>query len=820
MPQININAWGEGFWLSDDYLNKRTGTSSITDQDYTDFQPFAFMSRELLPPSPNVNTVCLQKLYSLGMCQLNEPLDGSICYVGMYNSDLPQLNIGVLYPGDTVDDPTFKTDNTQVQSYFLYSNLELFGYFSPTNQYMPDGYLVKPSYNSGTPAKYLHWSDDGFTGTGYNTDVEAMKQYNTNLKIDPVLKFGVKSLFLVIYVVYISSLDSSGQPISTQTTLNDYLNGSGHDDAWKQAHPVMCAFARPYMRRNINGEYDTLVYSGADICPAFTLSLNGTDDNTEHHIIQYMSATNGITNQNAPVNNGCFPIYGQIVPTHYNEPRGSSSFSAPAYLGYNRGTYKKAPTNDVYWFELDLTDPDNVEYLMRGCAAYGLFFSDDVYTLNQSGRDETRWIDSHMCCGTIDENGRTNGDYTRGALNATQKQFNWSDSTESPFDPSAPPVPPPMPYDDSTVFNDIGNIATLTRRYALTSSDVEALGAELWQISSDLINSVQNDEWTKYTADVIDTFLVNDPLSCIVSLEKYPMTIPDKSGPVTVKLGKAETSISADITSATTHTYSFKGQLIQPKYGNSFLDYEPYTHMELYVPFCGTVSLDPRDYMGHTLNIRLVVDFTTGTCVGYIMSDNLVIDTVNGSIAVSIPVTGIDSTTLAANITNGIINTRNARYNHIFGTLGKVASPAGIVSNVSNLWSSANTILTSQETARAAEYELSHQPAPPHTIGSASPIGSWAIDFKARLLIYYPTGEIIDNSKEFLCFNDAVFYKYQEQIGFARVDPVAQLSEHYRGLVVAIAPVLSGMTTDTSAEPATDPELQLIARALEEGVII
>lgn len=809
MPQIDYDVWGaeSTFNTFATLLNKRSGTNDdITNIDYTNFKPFVNTRASI----DNQN-VMVYSVYATGTLPLNQPIDESICYVGMYNSDLPQLNIGVYYAGDTQDNPTFKTDNTQIQSFFLYDNLDMF-YAVGNQNYIANGQLPVPDV--ANYSEYVYWSPDAQT-----TEYPNKAGYNGNLRMDVLPKWGIKSFFLVIYVVYISSLDGSGQPISSQTTLNDYLNGAGHDDTWKTQHPVMCAFGMPYIRRSTTGLYNSQLYDNTGVIPAFTLPYSGQYSGQSYDIYSYVVSC--MKEGNDVSNIGYFPIYGSITPWRYNYPYGAvTNQYGQVMLGIDKGTYKKAPSNEVYWFELDLTDPDNIEYLMRGCAAYGLFFSDDYYTLAQTGRDETRWIDSHMCCGTIDENGRTNGDYTRGALNATQRQFNWSDSTESPFDPSAPPVPPPMPYDDTTVFNDIGNIATLTRRYALTSSDVEALGAELWQISSDLINSVQNDEWTKYTADVIDTFLVNDPLSCIVSLEKYPMTIPDKSGPVTVKLGKAETSISADITSATTHTYSFKGQLIQPKYGNCFLDYEPYTHMELYVPFCGTVSLDPRDYMGHTLNIRLVVDFTTGTCVGYIMSDNLVIDTVNGSIAVSIPVTGIDSTTLAANITNGIINTRNARYNHIFGTLGKVASPAGIVSNVSNLWSSANTILTSQETARAAEYELSHQPAPPHTIGSASPIGSWAIDFKARLLIYYPTGEIIDNSKEFLCFNDAVYYKYQEQIGFARVDPVAQLSEHYRGLVIAIAPVLSNMSTDISAEPATDPELQLIARALEEGVII
>lgn len=813
MPQINTDAWGEGFWLSDDYLNKRTGTSSITDQDYTDFQPFAFMSRELLPPSPNVNTVCLQKLYSLGMCQLNEPLDGSICYVGMYNSDLPQLNIGVFYAGDTQDEPTFKTDNTQIQSFFLYSNLELFGYFQPTNQYMPNGMLVKPSYSSGTPSKYLNWSDDGYTGTGYNTDVDSMKQYNTNLKIDPVLKFGVKSLFLVIYVVYISSLDGSGQPISTQTTLNDYLNGVGHDDTWKTQHPVMCAYAVPFIRRNINGEYNSQVISGADICPAFTLSLNGIDGDTEHNIIQYMSATKGAAYSNTP--DSCFPIYGNITPKQYNIPyAGSTEFSAPIYLGIDHGEYKKAPNNDIYWFELDLTDPDNVEYLMRGCAAYGLFFADDYYTLAQSGRDIDRWIDNNMCCGTIDENGRTNGDYTRGLQNMLQRQFDWSDSTESPFDPLLPPEPENT-YSTQTVFNQIGDLTTMTHRYVLEAGAVENLGTALWTITSDL--TIGQTDYSELNQKILDTFQSSNPIDCIVSLQRYPMNIP-KADSTLVKLGNYETVIPAHTMEKTVYVYLFEMKnKILPLFYDSFLDYEPYTHFELYVPFCGTTSIEPADILNRKLAVQLVVDFTTGTCTGYIMSDNLVIKTVNGQIAIDIPVSGLQQITAASQINNAIATAAAAQKQEIAATLGTV-SISGITSLILNPVKTLTNGQIAQINAQKAEYDLQHQNIQPHIIGAATSAAAWAIDLNCRLLIYYPTGEVITDTNP-PAMKGQKLAEYGHTIGFACC-LTGQLQD-FSGLTVAVNADLNGITTNgLTARPATAQELQMLEAALNEGIII
>lgn len=813
MPQINENVWGIGMTPYYSGLNKRTGTSAITDTDYSDFPPFSLINFYTEPPPPDIKTSALQKLYRLGMVELNVPLDESICYVGMYNSDLPQLNIGVLYPGDTQNDPTFKTDNTQIQSFFLYTNYQFFAYFAPTNIYVADGQVIKPSYNSGNLSKYLDWCDDGYTNSGSNTDTTAMREFNTNLKIDPILQWGIKSFFLVIYVVYISSWDGSGQPISTRTTLNDYLNGAGHDDTWKNQHPVMCAFGQPYIRHNVNGEYTTDIYDVADLLPAFTLPLSGIDNDVEHDIINYALTTNSAATQNAPSINGCFPIYGQIAPTHYNEPRGSTSFSAPAYLGYNKGTFHKAPTNDVYWFELDLTNPDNVEYIMRGCAAYGLFFADDYYTLAQAGRDETRWIDNNMCCGTIDENGRTNGDYTRGALNATQRQFNWSDSTESPFDPLLPPVPE-NEYDNTTIFNSIGDSATMFKRYVLNGTNVEQLGRDLFKIVDDIAQG--DPHYDDYATQINSSMLVTNPLDSIISLQRYPMAIPHGSSAVeNIKLGTNTCTAIGYPMSKTAYEYAFQGKKILPRFGDSFLDYEPYTKFEMYIPFCGTVELSPRDILNRDLSARLVVDYSTGTCTGYILSDNLVIETLNGNIAINIPVSGTDNATMQANINNAVAARASAGAQAAGSIMYRLFNNAKTTSGESISYKARQL----QYNIDNADYTLNHLQSPVHTIGSASPCGAWAIDLKCRLIIYYPTGEVLKQVEGLPAWDPLKLAVYGMSTGFYTAEP-AQISSFTSGLLCAQNPILNSMTTNSQAYPASSQELEMIRAAIADGIIL
>ena len=806
--QINTEVWGDTSYYSTDQINKRTGVSSVSDQDYTDFPPFTYISSDALDPSPAPFTHSLYTLYALNNIELNEQIDLSICYVGMYNDTLPQLNIGVFYTGDTQDSPTFRTDNTQVQSYFTFSTHDVYTFFNYTYN-IPDGFLIRPSQDWGTsqfPQRLQHWSDDAET-QNYPT----VASINSNLMIDPFLSFGIRSLFLVIYVVYISSYDSSQKPVGVTTTLNSYMSNTVE---WKAVHPVMDAYALPYVRRNSDGSYGSTVEDKCNILPAFTLPLTGYDDG-ERSILQYVSAIDN-SNQSSPVGIGCFPIYGNIVPTKYNMPANANNeWSAAVMLGIDKGVLHHN-TNNVYWLQLDMTQPDSYEYLMRGCAAYGLFFSDDVYDLAQSGRDETRWIDADMCCGTINDEGLTNGDYTRGVLNALQRQWNWSDTTDSIYDPALPPVPE-NDYNTETVFNDVSSLATMTQRYAMTSSNVKGLGAALWTITEDLIDDGGGgQDYSELTNKILDTFLTNNPIDCIVNLRKYPFEIP-KDDSTYIKLGRYTTAIAGYTVSDTIKVFTFRmKKKVLPLFENSFLDYEPYTHFELYVPFCGTVSLEPADILGRQLSVKLAADFSTGTCTAYILSDDLVIKTINGQIAIDIPVSGIQAVTAASQINNAIAQASTAQKQEMSATLGNV-SVGGAVQFILNPVKTVMNAKTAEINTQRAEYELQHQNIQPHLIGSASSAASWLLDFTCRLLIYYPTGEVLHGSNP-PSFDPVKLSEYGHTTGFACCRTGALSS--FSGLTVAVSAALSGISTNTYSQPATLQELQMLDAALNEGVIL
>lgn len=80
--------------------------------------------------------------------------------------------------------------------------------------------------------------------------------------------------------------------------------------------------------------------------------------------------------------------------------------------------------------------------------------------------------------------------------------------------------------------------------------------------------------------------------------------------------------------------------IINQKFYN-FLDYNPYTKIELYLPFASIVALDVNVWMKHILKIYLSVDFNTGQCTYYIYkksgtNEDLMMS-VNGQIGFEIP---------------------------------------------------------------------------------------------------------------------------------------------------------------------------------------
>ncbi len=84
--------------------------------------------------------------------------------------------------------------------------------------------------------------------------------------------------------------------------------------------------------------------------------------------------------------------------------------------------------------------------------------------------------------------------------------------------------------------------------------------------------------------------------------------------------------------------FDVKTFTIQPHF-NNFLDYSPYTKIDLFLPYVGFVKLEPEEVMGRELNIKYIVDLSTGGCTAVIedVEEHAIIKSYPGQIGIEVP---------------------------------------------------------------------------------------------------------------------------------------------------------------------------------------
>ena len=688
---VNSDIWGVPY-TEYDTMNNRTGASDLTDPDFEDFPPFVkndmrtngisngFLSNE---------TLYIGYLNNPTQFDFMKPMDFSIAYCACKNPNLGLNNIGVPIPSqyavyqeniEPANAFLFKTNPTTPQPIVF---LNSYGFMHDLTTAVSVGQFSNPYYMQSVllSAQTKYVPNGNNDNGGFDTQAH-INGSNRNLFFSYWRDFGLRCLFGTIMVTYFDGTYNATTGVPQNVATKSLHWFESQTDEFKSSHRILGAFLRINFRRSTTGLYNDTTPQSQCFVADFSGNLFADESiwGGQYPLQQWQPCSAYVRNTGSYL-----PLFGpanigQTINTRtgyvswvsQESSGGTAQYSGLllgintelSFLSYGHGKSTNDTGRRSYWIEMDYT-AESAEYIRKCAAAYGLFFTDGESTetgysdLYAAGHDEDRWTDENMCLGVVDDEGYTDGTYTRGTGNESANNFLWKTASESKYDPSRPPPSPENQYSTETTFNSIGDVATMTKRYVLTGATVKLLAQQLWTITENMVNVGGNIDFSELSNKLLDQFLTSNPIDCIVSLQRYPMEIP-AVGDTTIVLGKYDTSLHAKPMEKTAYFYLFYGNTIQPKFGDSFLDYQPFTKMELYVPFCGTIQINPADILGRKLNVQLVVDFTTGTATGFVMSDNLVIETVNGNIAIDIPVTGIQQTTVASNLYNAIAQRSNA----------------------------------------------------------------------------------------------------------------------------------------------------------------
>lgn len=172
----------------------------------------------------------------------------------------------------------------------------------------------------------------------------------------------------------------------------------------------------------------------------------------------------------------------------------------------------------------------------------------------------------------------------------------------------------------------------------------------LFNPSAGLLKSLANYMWSNSLFD-LDTWkkIFADPMDAILGLTIVPVSVPAGSvSPVSV--GNIATGISMPVAS-TQYIEVDCGTLNVEEYWGAYLDYDPYTKAEIYLPYIGTHSIGVDDIMGKAVHVKYHVDILSGACAAFVKCGDSVLYTFIGQCASSIPITGSDMT----NVINGVI---------------------------------------------------------------------------------------------------------------------------------------------------------------------
>lgn len=521
-------------------------------------------------------------------------------------------------------------------------------------------------------------------------------------------------------------------------------------------------------------------------------------------------------------------IAGSLFDTKLPSNQGSNVWCVPVASGFGLDFTKiydsvdgAINTNDKSRFYCDasLYSNDELREAVRHITAcYGLFFADSL-----SDAESKKLDDPAIMLGTLID-GVGNGDYTSGIDNRQQMQWSLDDVHDIDYDPSNPPRIDPNTYESTSGFNPAINAPDgFNKRYVLSEIDIRTLREDFFQA---LESKPEDIDYINYT---MSKFLTNNPIDCIVSLKWFPFTVPSHGSEVNINLGNYQTKVQAPVyTGSGVEVYSLGSCIIYPYAGSGepcFLDYAPYTKIELIIPYCGTVELDPSIYMNHTLSVNFIVDIYTGACTAYIMCDGLVSDSVSGVCCVDLPISGIDNATLEGQIYNASLNLKSSKIGEavsvvnaglsfgtsLLGIKGNGAKMAkGVVGAVDALTGAIGSVAQSSESLAMNQYQIEHINIPFRTVGSQTGLGNSKQEQFCRLLIYRPKFiNGLTNIKQWYNSNEGKLYGHTVGYSCIKTDVISS----FHGFTMFSNVDLSGIN-------ATDTEKAAILTALQSGVIL
>lgn len=337
------------------------------------------------------------------------------------------------------------------------------------------------------------------------------------------------------------------------------------------------------------------------------------------------------------------------------------------------------------------------------------------------------------------------------------------------------------------------------------------------------------------------------PLESAISLHVLPITPSRSSTKQIIRFGPHNSGVSSYAVTNQYATVDLGTLAIEP-YWDSYLDYNPFTKIQIYLPYIGTQDIDTDIVMGKTIGVRYKFDVLTGACVAFLYtvegSTPSIFAEFVGESAMQIPlcssdysrviggiiqaaatvVTGRMVTGAAMKASNELVASKQVELEAASNRLdsfkrkrprteeGKAAKLAGIEAASKEKADATNGLAMAQAKAGRTQASMyaAELRAVPYEVGSvlggkATTTISGSVAGGAGLLGSQVPYLLIRRPKQSLPNN------YKKYVG-------------YPSNIYAVLGSLTGYTrieqADLEGIPCTDAELAMIYKALKEGVYL
>ena len=237
------------------------------------------------------------------------------------------------------------------------------------------------------------------------------------------------------------------------------------------------------------------------------------------------------------------------------------------------------------------------------------------------------------------------GNIYRNLLSILDKDYSPPKPDYDPFNPGGNTEPGggEGDFDDTSDPIDFPNLPTI--------SAVDTGFISLFNPSLSELQSLASYMWNNSLFDIANfQKLFADPMNAILGLSIVPVTVPN-AGAQPVKVGNIATSVNMN-KAAAQYIEVDCGTLNVNEFWGAYLDYAPYTKSEIYLPYCGTHTIDVDDIMGKSVHVKYHVDILSGACCAYVKCGDSVLYQFSGQCSSSIPISGTDFTQMV----NGVLS--------------------------------------------------------------------------------------------------------------------------------------------------------------------